>query len=186
MKEYRDLGWTTWHHGGKEYYYTDEEVEDALWALADREFGGKRANGVFWVYGPKRFTKRKEVRTYRCAFYNSCDCGAQIQRIYWKNENRYTIEIATLAKHSHDEKKTSRGLLKEALVACVTSPSKLKERPKVLLGQAITKTGVKLTQEQQRSLKRAVGRRRLCFLVSNDLCPMPPTNHERRWVPDRI
>ena len=37
MAEYRDLGWTTWHHGDKEYYYTDKEVDDALWALADRD-----------------------------------------------------------------------------------------------------------------------------------------------------
>ena len=167
MAEYRDLGWTTWHHGDKEYYYTDEEVDDALWALADQEFGGKKANGVFWVYGPKRFTKLKEVRVYRCAFYNCCNCGAQIQKIYWKNENRWSIQVASLAKHSHNEKKTSRGVLKEALVTCVTSPSKLKVRPKVLLGQAMLKTGVKLTQEQQRSLKRAVGRRRVTHLTKD-------------------
>ena len=51
--------------------------------------------------------------------------------------------------------------MKQALVACLDSPSKLDKAPKSLISDATTKTGQKLTQVQQRSLKRMIGRRRV-------------------------
>ena len=47
-KSYRSLNWKFWHHGNREYLYSQEDVEEALWELASEEFGGKKANGVFF------------------------------------------------------------------------------------------------------------------------------------------
>ena len=140
-----------------EYLYTEEEVDDALWALADKEFGGKKENGVFWVVGPKRQTKLKKYQKYHCAFYNCCSCLTEVQLVYSKEEGRYWIEITSKVPHDHVMKKKSHGPLKSALVACIDSPSKLKVAPKALVGRASIKMGQTFTQDQQVALKRAIG-----------------------------
>ena len=157
--KYRKLNWVLWSDGGEEYYYTEEDLDDALWCLAAKEFGGQKANGVFFIKGPKRETKSKKFRTWQCPYYNCSGCKAAYQTVYWKEENRWQIQVAT--NTSHDHEKNIKGCLKDALVACVTSPSKLSQRPKSLVGKAVEKTGTKLTQRQQESLKRCVGRLRV-------------------------
>ena len=115
-KSYRSLNWNFWHHGDREHLYSQEDVEEALWELASKEFGGKKANGVFFVKGPWRETKTKEVRTWQCAFYNCCDCKAGYQVVYWKVENRWSIQVASNTPHTHGL--SSRGRMKQALAAC--------------------------------------------------------------------
>ena len=158
-KKNRDLAWVKWHDGDKEYLYTEAEVTDALWCLAAQEFGGRKENGVFWVKGAFRQTSLKTVRNWRCAFYNTGKCGAECQVIYWKDQNRWEIEIASGAPHNHDQK-TDRGLIQAAVIACINSPGKLKHPPKKLVSTATTRLETTLTQAQQRSLGRRCGRLR--------------------------
>ena len=150
-----------------EYLYTEEEVDDALWALADKEFGGKKENGVFWVVGPKRQTKLKKYQKYHCAFYNCCSCLTEVQLVYSKEEGRYWIEITSKVPHDHVMKKKSHGPLKSALVACIDSPSKLKVAPKALVGKASIKMGQTFTEDQQVALKHAIGRRRILYTTKD-------------------
>ena len=49
-------------------------------------------------------------------------------------------------EHKHGA--SNVGLMKQALVACIDSPSKLNTGPKALIGDANTKMGQKLTQVQ--------------------------------------
>ena len=158
-KKNRDLAWVPWHYRDSEYLYTEAEVTDALWALALQEFGGRKENGVYWVSGSFRRTSLKTVRTWRCAFYNTGNCGAQCQVTYWKDQNRWEIEVASGAPHNHDIK-TDRGLIQEAVLACINSPGKLKQPPKKLVAQASTKLETTLSQAQQVSLGRRCGRLR--------------------------
>ena len=81
-KSYRSLEWEYWHHGDKEYLYAQDRVEEALWVLANEEFGRKKVNGVLFVKGPWRETKAKEICTWQCAFYNCCNCKAGYQVTY--------------------------------------------------------------------------------------------------------
>ena len=158
-KSYKRYVWETWSPGEEQYIYKMSDVSEALWVLAAQEFGGKKANAVFVVRGAKRETKLKEIRTWHCAFYNCCGCERRYQVVYWKEENRWSIEIAKNTKHKHGV--STGGMMKQALVACLDSPSKLHKAPKSLLSDATTRTGQKLTQVQQRSLKRMIGRRRV-------------------------
>ena len=150
-KKNRDLAWVSWHPGDSEYLYTELEVTDALWLLAQQEFGGRKENGVFWVQGTHQETSLKTIRTWRCAFYNTGKCGAQCQSIYFKKGNRWQIEVASGVPHNHD-KKTDRGVIQEAVLACINSPNKLKQPPKKLVSSATSKLDMTLTQAQQRSL----------------------------------
>ena len=161
IKSNKHYQWETWSQAGADdpYLYQVSDVPEALWVLAGVEFGGKKANAVFVVKGAKRETKSKEFRTWHCAFYNCCGCERRYQVIYWKEENRWSIEIAKNTEHKHGLSKG--GLVKQALLACVNSPSKLHNAPKSLIGVATTKTGQKLTQIQQKSLKRMISRRRV-------------------------
>ena len=156
---YNHYEWKSWSPGDGQYIYQESDVPEALWVLAAEEFGGRKANAVFVVKGPKRETKSKEIRTWHCAFHNSCGCPRRYQVIYWKEENRWSIEIAANTEHKHGA--SNVGLMKQALVACIDSPSKLNKGPKALIGDATTKMGQKLTQVQQRSLRRMIGRRRV-------------------------
>ena len=156
---YRNLVWVNWEYKGQEYLYTEKEVEEGLSLLAFQEFRGMKANGVYFIKGPRRHTKSREIRGLRCAFYNCCGCKAGFQVVYWKNENRFQIEKTANTHHSHGN--SSGGAMKEALVSCIDSPSKLQKAPKILIGDATIKLGKKLTQVQQSSLRRRIGRRRI-------------------------
>ena len=161
---YRSLDWKYWHHGNQEYLYSQTEVEEALWVLAGEEFGGKKANGLFFVKGPWRETKTKEVRTWRCAFYNCCQCKAGYQVVYWKIENRWSIQVASNTPHTHGL--SSNGRMKQALASCVDSPGKFQKPPKLLIGDATMKLNQKFTQVEQTSLRRMIGRRRVAHTIS--------------------
>ena len=151
--KYRHLEWTTWAFNDSEYFYTEEDYTDALWGLAKQEFGGLKANGVSFVKGTRRPpTKDKVVHIYRCAFYTCCSCGFQCQLVYWKRENRWSIQYTSNVPHDHKLKKNPRGALKHAIVAAINSPSKLNHRPKSLVGRVMVKLDETFTQEQQRSL----------------------------------
>ena len=161
---YRNLVWVNWEYKEQEYLYTDKEVEEGLWQLASEEFGGTKANGVFFVKGPRRHTKTREIRGFRCAFYNCCGCKAGFQVVLWKEENRFQIEKCANTPHTHGT--SSGGSMKEAIVSCIDSPSKLQKAPKLLIGDATVKMGKKLTQFQQSSLRRRIGRRRIAHATS--------------------
>lgn len=138
-KHIETLGGLSGTTGGEdEYLYSQEEVDEKLWVLAGQEFGGKKANGVFFVKGAKRGTKLKSFRKWNCAFYNCCGCSREVQVVYWKAENRWHIEIASKTSHVHG--KSTGGAMKQALVACLDSPSKFHKPPKSLIGEATIKT----------------------------------------------
>ena len=138
--KYRKLEWVPWSHGDQEYYYDEAEYTEALWVLAKQEFGGLKENGVFFIKGTRRPpTKFKVVRIYRCAFFNCCSCGYQCQLVYWKQENRWSIQVSSNVEHDHVLKKKPRGSLKHSIVAALNSPSKLAQQPKSLVGKVMVK-----------------------------------------------
>ena len=160
--KYRQLQWTPWIFNKADYFYTEEEYNEALSGLANQEFGGLKENDVFFVKGTRRPpTKHKVVRIYRCAFYNCCSCGFQCQLVYWKEENRWSIQYTGNVPHDHKLKRNPSGALKHAIVAAINSPSKLGNRPKSLVGQVMVKLDQTFTQEQQRSISRKCNRLRV-------------------------
>ena len=151
--------WVTWSPGSEEYLYDEKDLDDALWVLAGEEFGGKIANGVGLVKGALRETKKKSIRRYNCPFYNCCKCNRLYQVVFFKDECRWQIQLAENTTHSHGNSRS--GTIKQALLACVDSPSKLHRAPKTLVGDAAIKLGQKLTQSDQKRLSRRIGRRRI-------------------------
>ena len=157
--------WIVWSPGAEEYLYSDDDVNEALWTLASVEFRGKPANGVCLVKGTLRETKLKSIRRYNCPFFNCCSCTRLYQVVFYKAECRWQIEVAADTSNSHGNSRS--GAMKQALLAWVDSPSKLQKPPKMLVGEATTKLGEKLTQSEQKQLRRRIGRRRIAHATSS-------------------
>ena len=68
---------------GNSYYADSQKYTKAVWEIAEQEWGGKEENGVFFLMGPYRETKKNKVQTYRCAFYHQAQCKKPAYRVVY-------------------------------------------------------------------------------------------------------
>ena len=153
MSSYRKMGWVKRSTG-----IPKEKVDDELWRLAELEWGGNKANGVFFIGGKESETKADFKKWYKCAFCYQSNCRKYYRVVTSKSTNLRTIQVAGGTDHSDHSVKLTRGAHKNALVAGITSPGDLKKGPKKVLGRANRKLknsgelALKFTREEQTSI----------------------------------
>ena len=133
----------------KKDIFTEAELQEVLWRIAGREFGGNETNSVTFVH--KRWeVSDKKIEMYRrllyCAYHNACNCGWRLA-VHGQN-GLCTIYIAVVPHVDHEKENKLKSLPKQ-LKTLITSPTTLQNQaPKTLMYSAMNK-GVKLTKKDQ-------------------------------------
>ena len=80
---------------GKSYFPDDgypENVDNALWVLAQREFRGSPANQVFFLNGEYQENKGHTILYLRCALYHQAKCRKPSYKVvYSKATNMHRV-----------------------------------------------------------------------------------------------